>query len=85
MTALLSYAHLLLERLLEKGTAYQKAGVILDSLEPPGTGQQLDLFAADPAVKLIDNRALDALNQRFGRGTVQVATEVPAHVYAVAT
>ena len=76
-TALLSYAHLLLERLLEKGTAYQKAGAILDGLEPPGTGQQLNLFAADPA--------LEALNQRFGRGTVQVATEVPAHVYAVAT
>ena len=63
-----------------------KAGAVLDGLKPPGRGQQLDLFApVTSAVALLaDARAqhlmqrLDALNHRFGRGTVRPAATVPA-------
>jgi DNA polymerase V len=71
----------LLARLWEPGATYVKAGVVLAGLEPPG-GQQLGLFdAATPhaaaptangqGAKLMT--ALDGLNGRFGRGTVQLA------------
>lgn len=88
---LLAYARTLLGRLWEPGTAYQKAGVVLDGLEPPGNGQQLALFGAaaptstppnhSPAPLLPAERpglmaSLDALNQRFGRGTVRLASVV---------
>ncbi|WP_239691895.1 DUF4113 domain-containing protein [Hymenobacter coccineus] len=58
-----------------------KAGVVLAGLEVPG-GQQLGLFgAAAPlaAGAAVEGRsaqvmaALDGLNARFGRGTVQLA------------
>lgn len=87
---LLSYARVLLKRIWEPGTAYHKAGVVLDGLEPPGTGQQLDLFAPAAAPLVLPEKpalltrrpnlmaSLDALNERFGRGTVRVATAVPA-------
>ncbi|HEX8429202.1 hypothetical protein [Hymenobacter sp.] len=40
----------LLARLWELGAIYVKAGVVLAGLEPPGLGQQLDLFGeAQPA------------------------------------
>ena len=88
-TVLLSYARVLLGRLWEPGAVYHKAGVVLDGLEPPGLGQQLSLFApaatlpqpANPQLSA-DRPALmaslDALNQRFGQGTVRVATAVLA-------
>lgn len=87
-TVLLRYARAMLSRLWEPGTLYHKAGVVLDGLEPPGTGQQLSLFGS-PALppntreekSLKGERpglmaSLDALNQRFGRGTVRVASAV---------
>ena len=85
---LLSYARALLSRLWEPGTVYHKAGVVLDGLEPPGTDQQLDLFGSPApnqnvreekvlAVRRPDLMAsLDALNHRFGRGTVRLASAV---------
>ncbi|WP_460500103.1 DinB/UmuC family translesion DNA polymerase, partial [Hymenobacter agri] len=87
-TVLLSYARAMLSRLWEPGTLYHKAGVVLDGLEPPGTGQQLSLF--DSPAPIPNKReekslqaerpglmaSLDALNQRFGRGTVRVASAV---------
>jgi DNA polymerase V len=91
-TVLLSYASSLLGRLWEPGTAYHKAGVVLDGLEPPGTGQQLSLFNPSPTTAQLGNKgeeksppvsrpslmaSLDALNQRFGRGTVRLATALP--------
>ena len=88
-TVLLGYARNMLSRLWEPSTAYHKAGVVLDGLEPSGTSQQLDLFAAAPATLVLPEKpalltqrpglmaSLDALNQRYGRGTVRVATEVP--------
>jgi len=92
-TVLLSYANALLGRLWEPGTAYHKAGVVLDGLEPPGNGQQLTLFGPSPTPAqpanereektLLTSRpglmaSLDALNQRFGRGTVRLATALPS-------
>ncbi|QKG55035.1 Y-family DNA polymerase [Hymenobacter sp. BRD67] len=89
-TVLLGYARALLSRIWEPGTAYHKAGVVLDGLEPPGTGQQLDLFAPATAPLVLPQKpalvtrrlglmaSIDALNERFGRGTVRVATAVPA-------
>jgi DNA polymerase V len=85
-TVLLGYARAMLNRLWEPGTTYQKAGVVLDGLEPPGTGQQLGLFDQAPAQVVVPNKptlltqrpglmtTLDALNNRYGRGTVKVAT-----------
>ena len=82
------YAGQLLARLWEPGRRYVKAGVVLDGLEPPSTGQQLGLFAAPPApagggaARLSDQPALmatlDQLNARFGRGTVRLGSAVPA-------
>ena len=71
----------LLARLWEPGATYVKAGVVLAGLEVPG-GQQLGLFgdalpvAARPAAGGQSTQmmaALDGLNARFGRGTVQLA------------
>lgn len=53
---------------------YKKAGVMLAGIET-AKHQQADLFAAksDPArEKLME--VIDSLNNRYGRGTVQVAT-----------
>ncbi|WP_345229244.1 MULTISPECIES: DUF4113 domain-containing protein [Hymenobacter] len=90
---LLGYARALLSRIWEPGTAYHKAGVVLDGLESPGIGQQLPLFGPAPTVapqqeQRKDNLAaagrpalmasLDALNQRFGRGAVRLASAVPS-------
>lgn len=72
----------LLARLWEPGAVYTKAGVVLAGLEPPG-GQQLGLFAEPAPVAVADGRgaramaALDGLNARFGRGTVQLAAALP--------
>lgn len=85
---LLSYARAMLTRLWEPGTAYHKAGVVLDGLEPPSLAQQLELFGAasgptkgpESAARsgLMERPALmsslDALNQRFGLGTVRMAS-----------
>ena len=84
---LLAYARRLLEKLYESGRIYVKAGVVLDGLEPPGLGQQLNLFSpvlgAQPlpanegrAQQLMEK--IDGLNRRFGRGTVRPAAAVMA-------
>ena len=61
--------------LLRPGTAYHRAGVTLSGLEPAGQAQ-LGLFAP-PAEQLQQQQQLmarlDALNARFGRGTVRYA------------
>ena len=75
----------LLGRIWEEGAVYVKAGVVLAGLEPPGRGQQLGLFGTAPAVAPAPvatpgagrgaalMATLDGLNERFGRGTVQLA------------
>jgi DNA polymerase V len=82
MLVLAQYAQHLLARLWEPGTVYHKAGVVLNGLEPPSSGQQLGLFEgpvarAEPVAKVSSERpqlmaTLDRLNARFGRGTVRL-------------
>jgi DNA polymerase V len=84
---LAQYAGHLLSKILEQGCIYHKAGVVLDGLEPPTTGQQLGLFApAAPVAEVIAKvsadrpqlmATLDGLNARFGRGTVRLGSAVP--------
>jgi DNA polymerase V len=69
-----------LERIWRPGLRYVKAGVVLDGLERAGAQQQASLFGdvgQSPArAKLMGT--LDALNGRFGAGTVKVGATVPA-------
>jgi len=70
---LVRFARALLQRLWQPGTVYVKAGVILDGFEH-GEQKQLSLFAPDGgarAERLMQK--LDALNTRYGKGSVQVA------------
>jgi DNA polymerase V len=69
-----------LERIWRPGRRYVKAGVVLDGLERAGTGPQATLFgtAGPPPERAGLMRALDALNGRYGAGTVQVAAAVAA-------
>jgi DNA polymerase V len=88
MRVLAQYAGHLLDKILESGGTYHKAGVVLDGLEPPTTGQQLGLFApvtllAETAAEVSADRpqliaTLDGLNTRFGRGTVRLGSTMPA-------
>ncbi|GAB3843177.1 Y-family DNA polymerase [Hymenobacter jeollabukensis] len=69
-----------LERIWRPGKRYVKAGVVLDGVERAGTGAQVSLFG-DVGVTPERTglmRAFDALNGRFGAGTVKVATSVAA-------
>ncbi|MBF9239539.1 Y-family DNA polymerase [Hymenobacter sp. BT683] len=71
---LVRFARALLGRLWQPGLTYVKAGVILDGFEA-GEQKQLSLFAPDGgerAERLMQK--LDALNARFGKNSVQVAT-----------
>jgi DNA polymerase V len=74
---LVRFAKAALKRLWQPGQRYTKAGVILDGLEPAGQAQ-LSLFEAKPVsekrTKLMAE--LDALNRRFGKGTVKLASFV---------
>ena len=71
-----------LEDIYRPGFNYVKAGVTLVDLRPAGQSQgELDLFGdtRSPGAPLSRSSdrlmsALDALNQRFGRGTVSVAS-----------
>ena len=71
---LVRVARAALQRLWQPGNRYTKAGVILDGLEPAGQ-RQLPLFetgaGSEKRRRLMAE--LDALNRRFGKGTVQLA------------
>lgn len=64
----------LLDKAYRSGYLYKKAGVMLAGIESTQS-QQADMFAAksDPAREKL-MAAIDSLNARYGRGTVQVAT-----------
>lgn len=66
-----------LKRIFRNGYAYKKAGVMLMEIGPENQSRQHDLFSAPVApersLKLM--KTMDALNARFGRGTVRVAAE----------
>lgn len=68
------------------GFNYAKAGVMLVDLQPEGREQgELDLFSASEESELAARArdrnqlmgAVDALNKRFGRGAVTIASAVP--------
>ncbi|WP_076790311.1 Y-family DNA polymerase [Chlorobium sp. KB01] len=79
---LLKAATLALERLYRRGYEYKKAGVILSGIGSVSEPQQttLSLFDTDPlpekqgrSASLME--ALDALNSRYGPGTLRVASD----------
>jgi len=75
---LIRFARALLGRLWQPGLVYVKAGVILDGFEQ-GEQKQLSLFAPDGgerSERLMQK--LDALNARFGKNSVQIATVLGA-------
>lgn len=66
----------LLDEIYRPGYLYKKAGVMLAGIET-GTRLQADLFSQKDSPerdKLM--QTLDALNNRYGRGTVQLATAI---------
>jgi DNA polymerase V len=82
---LVRYARAALKKLWQPGMRYTKAGVILNGLEPAGQ-TQLTLFEAAP---ISEKRTrlmaeLDALNRRFGKGTVKLAATTLASGQRVA-
>ncbi|MER2624175.1 MAG: Y-family DNA polymerase [Accumulibacter sp.] len=74
--ALIRAAHNGLHRIFRTGFAYKKAGIMLIDLVPEDD-QRRDLFTAPDfsrnSSKLM--ATMDALNARFGRGTVRIAAE----------
>jgi DNA polymerase V len=62
-----------LKKIYKPGFAYQKAGVMLTGLTRAGMRQQ-DLFRTPPAANGAVMEALDRINSRWGRNTVQYAS-----------
>ena len=69
-----SWAAYLCEQMFREGYQYKKAGVMLSEISPVTHWQGDLLDAALPSnVRLM--QALDALNNRYGRGAVKVSTQ----------
>lgn len=69
-----AHAGKMMEAMFQPGGVYTKCGVLLEELVPEGTGQCDFFAAADPrAPDLL--AAMDGLNDRFGRGTIQLAAQ----------
>lgn len=66
-----------LKRIFRAGYAYKKAGIMLMELGPENQQRQPDLFSApvNPVKSHKLMAAMDALNAKFGRGTLRVAAE----------
>lgn len=66
----------ILKKIYKEGIYYQKAGVMLMELVPSG-GQQTDLFGFtlddSKSAKLMDT--LDAINKKYSKGTIKLASE----------
>ncbi len=82
---LITHAVRLIQGMFRSGFRYSKAGVMLMDLQPLGPGQDdvaqasLDIgepSAADPRAASRLMAALDAVNERFGRQTIAVASAV---------
>ena len=78
--AILNAADKILDGIFRDGKAYKKAGVIVSGLVPKGScSTTLSLFPEeDPVQNERDTRlmqAMDAINKRYGRGTVHLAAE----------
>ncbi len=72
---LVYWASHILRRLYRLGYAYQKAGVMLSDLRPAALAQGSLLAAVDPDRSQNLMATLDAINQRWGRGTLKTAAE----------
>lgn len=74
---LIRFAHLGLQQIFREGYAYKKAGVMLMELGPEASQRQDDLFAASVDIEKASHlmTTMDALNARFGRGVLRVASE----------
>lgn len=80
-TLLLTRAALwVLKRIYRRGFSYAKAGVMLLDLQPR-SGIQGALFVeqADPLKRALLNDTMDAINRRWGRGTLRVASAGYGH------
>ena len=79
--AILRAAETILAGIFRDGKVYKKAGVIVSGIVPKGSGSSttLSLFPEEEPVqnerdaKLM--QAMDAINQRYGRGAVHLASE----------
>ena len=68
-------ANAIVKRLYQSGYKYAKAGVMLMDLQPATREQlTLDLDETLPENKTRLMQAMDQLNQRYGRGTLQLAS-----------
>ncbi|MGV1045519.1 Y-family DNA polymerase [Limnohabitans sp.] len=68
------WASYLCERMFKPGYQYKKAGIMLSEISPV-THRQGDLLEPDEPNNGRLMLALDALNQRFGRGTVKISSQ----------
>ena len=68
--ALIGYAHRCLEKIYRPGYRYKKAGVILTGIQPAATRQSHLFVQADHPGNRALMEAVDAVNKRWGRGTV---------------
>ncbi len=78
--AILKAAETILAGIFRDGKVYKKAGVMVSGIVPRASCcTTLSLFAEEaPAVNARDAKlmqAMDAINQRYGRGTVRLAAE----------
>lgn len=75
-TALLVHAALAgLRQIYRQGFKYAKAGVMLIDLQPDAVGQQeLDLEGDNATDRSQLMSAMDAINQRYGKGTMKIAS-----------
>ena len=74
------WASHLVERMFKPQYSYKKAGVCLSEITPVGRHQHDWIEqGAQPTGTSALMQALDALNQRFGRGTVKVSTQGAYH------
>jgi DNA polymerase V len=75
---LVRLARLALKRIWVPGTVYKKVGVVFSGLEG-AVGGNLDMFSdhRQAATSAALMSRLDALNQRYGSGTVKVAVALP--------
>ena len=70
---LVQHALVLLRRIFRNGNRYVKAGVMLDAIEPRNKAQ-LGLFDSKREQSVRKMQAVDAANQRYGSGSVQVGS-----------
>ena len=65
-----------LKSIFKDGYEFKKCGVVLSGIESSSTQAQLDWINPGDSDKRIElMRCVDALNSRFGRGSIKVGTE----------